>query len=126
VTEAASKRGRRNRTKGAEFEREVAARLSEILGVIVKRKLGAARDGGDDIQVGPYSIECKRRKATAVDDWMRQAEENAAKTGRIPVVVTRADRREAIYCMRERDFVMLFQGELIGWKDPNESHERSD
>lgn len=118
--------GKKSRNKGMTFEREVAARLSEILGTVVKRKLGAARDGGDDIEVGPYSIECKRRKATAVDAWMRQAETNAAEKGRIPVVVTRADRREAIYCMRERDFVMLFQGELIGWKDPSEPDERSD
>ena len=45
--------------KGATGEREAAHILSDLLGKIVKRKLGAARDGGSDIDIQGYSIEVK-------------------------------------------------------------------
>jgi large subunit ribosomal protein L19 len=54
--------GRAERLKGARGENEVAALLSESLGIAVKRKLGQARDGGDDIQVGRWRLEVKRRE----------------------------------------------------------------
>ena len=43
--------GRAARNKGAAAERELASMLSNELGVVVKRKLGQAREGGDDIQI---------------------------------------------------------------------------
>ena len=45
--------GRMSRNKGAGAEREFAALVSEALGVEVKRKLGQAREGGDDSCVAP-------------------------------------------------------------------------
>jgi hypothetical protein len=44
--------GKSSRDKGARGEREFAELLSNELGQVVKRKLGQARDGGDDISVG--------------------------------------------------------------------------
>jgi len=80
--------GRASRNKGAAAEREFAALLSHELGVMVKRKLGQSREGGDDIQVDRYRIEVKRREALRIDDWCHQIEA-AAQPGEWPVVVYR-------------------------------------
>ena len=53
--------GKSQRSKGQCGERELAAELSRLLGVEVKRKLGAAREGGSDIDIPGFSIECKRQ-----------------------------------------------------------------
>ena len=66
--------GRMARNKGARGENELAGILTDELGFEVKRKLGQARDGGDDIQIGKYRIEVKRREALRLDDWCQQIE----------------------------------------------------
>lgn len=80
--------GRMARNKGATGERELAAILTDKLGFVVQRKLGQARDGGDDIQVGKYRIEVKRRERVQIDQWSEQVE-HAALPGEVPVVVYR-------------------------------------
>lgn len=80
--------GRRSRNKGATGERELAALLTDALGFVVQRKLGQARDGGDDIQVGQYRIEVKRREALRLDEWCKQVED-ASQPGDVPVVAYR-------------------------------------
>jgi Holliday junction resolvase len=80
--------GRMARNKGAAGERELAAILTDKLGFVVKRKLGQARDGGDDIQIGQYRIEVKRREALRLDDWCQQVEQ-ASQAGDVPVVAYR-------------------------------------
>ena len=80
--------GRMARNKGAAGERELATILSDALGTAIKRKLGQARDGGDDIQVGKYRIEVKRREALRLDEWCQQIEQ-ACEPGETPVVVYR-------------------------------------
>lgn len=96
-------------TKGATYEREVAAELSDWLGVDCKRKLGAARDGGDDIQVGQFRIECKRHETTKVWEWYAQAKANAAAGEEIPVVVFRRSRSESMALMSFTDFMRLMR-----------------
>jgi hypothetical protein len=54
--------GRAERAKGARGENEYASLLAEALGQPIRRKLGQARDGGDDIEVGPFRIEVKRKQ----------------------------------------------------------------
>lgn len=99
------------RRKGAEFEREVATYLSDRLGLIVRRKLGQARDGGDDIQIGQFRIEVKRRHSLAFMAWLEQCIA-CSKQGEIPVVVARADGKEPVAIMRLADIVPLIAGEL--------------
>ena len=67
-------KGRAARNKGARGERELADLLSHELGTVVKRKLGQARDGGDDIQVGRFHIEVKRQERLQVEKWCEQVE----------------------------------------------------
>ena len=80
--------GRMARNKGANGERELAAMLTDGLGFVVQRKLGQARDGGDDIQVGKYRIEVKRHERVQIDKWSEQVEK-AAGVDDVPVVVYR-------------------------------------
>ena len=104
--------GRHSRTKGAAFEREVAQYLSAWLGYEVKRHLGQARDGGDDLTgLEPWVVECKRRKSLkTVYDWLRQAAV-AAGPGHVRpyVVVARADGEEAVAIMPLRFFAGLLE-----------------
>jgi Holliday junction resolvase len=98
------------RTKGAGFEREISAYLSEELGRVVKRKLGQARDSGDDIQVGKFRIECKRRASLSVYAWLEQCAKACGTD--TPVVIARADGQPAIAIMLLTDLVPLIRGEL--------------
>ncbi len=80
--------GRMARNKGAAGERELAQILTDHLGVKIQRKLGQARDGGDDIQIGKYRIEVKRRETLSIDAWCKQVED-AASHDDIPVLAYR-------------------------------------
>ena len=80
--------GRMARNKGAAGERELAQILTDHLGVMIQRKLGQARDGGDDIQIGKYRIEVKRRETLSIDAWCKQVED-AASHDDIPVLAYR-------------------------------------
>jgi hypothetical protein len=80
--------GRGARSKGARGENELAQMLTDELGFIVKRKLGQARDGGDDIQVGKFRIEVKRREALRLDEWCQQVEACCQPT-EVPIVAYR-------------------------------------
>ena len=100
------------RRKGASFEREISAYLSERLGFVVKRKLGQARDAGDDIQVGRFRIECKRRTRIAAYEWLDQCAAASNGAQDIPIVIARADGEDAIAIIRLADLVPLIAGEL--------------
>lgn len=80
--------GKTSRNKGARGERELAEMLTNELGFDVKRKLGQARDGGDDVQVGKFRIEVKRREKLAIEAWCKQVEA-ATQPGEVPVVAFR-------------------------------------
>lgn len=98
------------RDKGAGFENEIAADLRAAWGVPVKRNLGQARDSGCDLTVPPFFIECKRRALIGVYAWLDQV--MACCGARVPIVVARADRREAIVIMRYADWTKIAAGEL--------------
>lgn len=101
------------RDKGHSFERQVANDLADRLGRIVRRNIGQARDGGDDITVGPFRIECKARASIAALAWIEQAQ-RACKDGGKPVVVMKADRRPWAVLLPYDLAVELIQGELDG------------
>lgn len=80
--------GRGARSKGSRGELELSKILTDELGFEVKRKLGQARDGGDDIQIGKYRIEVKRREALRLDDWCQQIEA-CCDSREVPIVAYR-------------------------------------
>ena len=103
--------GRMARNKGARGENELAAMLSDELGFVVKRKLGQARDGADDIEVGPFRIEVKRRETLAIMQWVRQIEACTPKD-QIPVVAFRQNGQEWRVVLRMKDFLPLMSEKL--------------
>jgi Holliday junction resolvase len=103
--------GRSERRKGAEAERELAQILSDELGFVVKRKLGQARDSGDDIQVGKFRIEAKRRETLALPAWCRQIEEHC-QPGEVPIVAYRKNGQPWRIVLKLEDFLPLMRGEL--------------
>ena len=99
------------RTKGATFEREIVNDIRDILGVNCKRNLDQTRDGGGDILLEKYVIECKRRAAISVYPWIEQATA-ACKPGQAPIVVCRADAQKPLAIMRWDDFLALLGNEI--------------
>lgn len=98
--------------RGSDYEREICTILSDALGQSVRRCLGQARDGGGDIDVPPFLLECKRRRSIAVYEWMDQAVKSAEDAGRIPVVICRGDRKESLVIFRLTDAIKLMQNEM--------------
>lgn len=102
--------GRSQREKGAQFERDVAKIFSAFVGREVRRHLGQARDGGEDIIVPPLTVECKRRKSLkTIMSWYEQARAASRKIGNapIPVVVMREDSGETMVLMSLTDFLSV-------------------
>jgi Holliday junction resolvase len=102
---------RSQRQKGAAGERELAGILTEQLGWVVSRKLGQARDGGDDIQTGKFRWECKRRAKLSVYEFMDQITA-ACGPGDVPVVAMRGDGKGWLVMMKLEDAMPLIRGEL--------------
>ena len=83
-----------SRNKGAAGERELFRILSYELGVAVRRKLGAARDGGcDGMDVPGWAVEVKRTEVLTLPlFWAqakRQAEQHLAPAGFVLAQVSR-------------------------------------
>lgn len=101
-----------SRARGAGFEREIVNALRDSLGVDCKRNLDQVRDGGDDIKLAPYSIECKRRARIAIYDWWEQAVKSAGKDLR-PVLMVRADRKQTLVVISLDEFLRLAREEIV-------------
>ena len=110
--------GKQNRQKGAAGEREIAAILTEELGIPVKRILGQARDSGSDISTPPYRWEIKRRKAGNIAyQWMEQATVSLL-PGERPIVAFRSDGKKWMVVMPLEEAVRLIREELTQDDDP--------
>lgn len=103
--------GRGKRAKGAAGERELCAILADQLGIVVKRNLGQARDGEDDITIPPFRIEVKRQETLKIEPWCQQVE-TAAKEGEIPVVAFRRNGKPWRVILKLDDFIKLAREEM--------------
>ena len=100
------------RRKGQSGEREVCALLQGEFGVKVGRKLSQCRDSGNDVDIGPFCIEVKRRARIGnVYEWMAQAEFSAP-DGNVPVVFMRGDGHPWLVLMNFIDWARLAREEL--------------
>lgn len=105
--------GKSQRTKGAAGEREVCAILRDTLGVDAHRNLSQTRDGGTDIAVGQFRIECKRRARIGnVYEWLAQSQAACLEPGLTPVVAARADGKKWVAILDFNDFCRLVGNEL--------------
>jgi hypothetical protein len=104
--------GKNNRLRGQQGEREIAALLTEALGVPVKRLLGQARDGGADIFTAPYRWEIKRRKAGNICyQWMDEAYASLL-PGERPLVAFRSDGKKWMVVMPIEEAIKLIREEI--------------
>jgi Holliday junction resolvase len=103
--------GRGKRNKGAAGERELAGILKDHLGFEVKRNLGQARDGADDITIQKFRIEVKRQERLQVDKWSEQVE-SCSKSGEIPILAYRRNGQPWRVCLRLDDFIPLMRDAL--------------
>lgn len=99
------------RIKGAAGERELFRALSNELGMVVQRKLGAARDGGcDGIDVPGWAVEVKRTETLCLPAFWSQAVRQAQQAGRKPVLFWRKSRAKWVAFMDPADLAPdLFQ-----------------
>lgn len=112
-------RNRANRAKGHSFERDVAKQLREIF-PDAKRGL-QYQDGSiaPDVVIGDYWVECKRAaRNTQPKAALDQAIEacSKAKSDKVPIAVTKDDRRDALVTMRFSDFLKILK-EANFWKN---------
>lgn len=100
-------RGRRNRRRGASFERDVVNKLKPVF-PNVARNLAQTRDGGYDIAIPGMLIECKVGKQPNIRAAMEQCraavqhvegKQGAAKGSVSPVVVSKKDREGILVTM---------------------------
>lgn len=91
------------RLKGAQFEREIASVLFDLIGIRFKRDLEQYRtaDRGDlvaDNDEFPFSIECKRYASgtTARKKWWEQCCNAARGQAKWPALIYRFDRCDTI------------------------------
>lgn len=80
------------RNKGARGERELASLLTDRLGLIVKRRLGAARDGGHDIDLPGFALEVKRQDRPCIPHWWEQTVAQA-EHDEVPALAYRLPRK---------------------------------
>ena len=100
--------GKRERTKGAVFEREVANLMRSIGYADAKRGIGQARSGGEvpDVDGTPWWIEAKHRKAIDVHGAYQQGAD-ASDDRREVLAVTKRDRGEVLVTMSFATFARL-------------------
>lgn len=101
-------RGRGARIKGANFERELAKIISEETCIEAKRGLAQTRGGGaevSDVEMPLIHIEAKRHKKCNIRAALDQAINDSQVNGKIPVAITRDDRKEALVTMRLSDWL---------------------
>jgi Holliday junction resolvase len=86
--------GLMSRNKGKAAEREVAALLADLTGLQVKRRV-RQHDGDSDLEGLPgWCVEVKRHAKApraSVRQWWKQATEQAARVGAVPVLLYRQD-----------------------------------
>jgi Holliday junction resolvase len=105
--------GRGKRNKGAAGERELATLLTNELGFVVKRNLGQARDGADDITIQHFRLEVKRQERLQIDAWSQQVEA-CAQPHEVPVVVYRRNGQPWRVCLLLDDFIPMLRDQLEG------------
>lgn len=100
--------GRYAKQKGERGEREVCALITKITGEESKRKLGQAREGGGDVDWGPFLLEVKARSTVAMPAWQTQVCAAVEGTGQVPAVVWRRNGEKWWIAVPFEDFVSIF------------------
>jgi hypothetical protein len=95
------------RQKGAGGEREIAARLNDIIRLVlhkrgelmvtphVQRNQNQTAVGGCDLTgTFDFAIEIKRQEALSIETWWKQCCASASELGKIPVLIFKQNRKK--------------------------------
>lgn len=99
--------GKRSRTKGHSFEREIAKFFQTIGYLEAKRHLEYQSEevvGVDLDNTGPYKVQCKRNKGYAPINKIFEIQDMK---DCIPLLITKADNKPAMVVMPLSDFAVL-------------------
>lgn len=105
-------RGKGARTKGANFERELAKIFRDALDLEAKRGLGQTRGGGEeiaDVEMEFLHIEAKRHKRCNIKSALKQAIEDSKTKEKLPVAITKDDREPILVTMLLDDWMKLLK-----------------
>jgi len=106
MTSEAQRRGKQNRRKGHDFEREVARDLRKIFGQARRVPQYQKDHDSGDVSCPIIHPECKVGKAPNIRKALEQAMETCP-AGKWAVAVTRRTRKKALVTMRYEDFLDL-------------------
>lgn len=94
---------KRERAKGARFERQVAHALgTERIGTRGKRDAEHA-----DVKHDRFYVQCKHYKRIRVCRWYEETAERAKEVGKTPVVVLKEDRGQPLVLISLQDFLEM-------------------
>lgn len=102
--------GRRARTKGHSFEREIAIQLRDIFPK-ARRHLeyqDAEANGVDLVETGRFRIQCKRLKKYASLTMIEEIQSDEL-SGEVPVLVTQGDGKPVLVALPLADFLCLLR-----------------
>ena len=105
-------RGRGARIKGANFERALAKVFRDEIGIEAQRGLAQTRGGGAevaDVHMDYLHIEAKRHKKCNIKKALEQAIEDSMGKSKIPVAITKDDRKPPLVTMKLDDWIELFK-----------------
>ena len=97
------------RRKGARGENEVCKILTAIVGTKHVRNLDQTREGGGDVQWGPFLLEVKTTETVSMPAWQRQAVASAEKGGDVPAVVWRQRGAKWWIALPFEEFATMFE-----------------
>jgi hypothetical protein len=102
--------GKHSRNKGHNFERSVVQEFRDMGWKEAKRHLETQWDSvelGIDLDgTEPYAIQCKRLRGYAP---MNKLFEVTEKPGRVPILISKADRQPTLACMYWEDLKKLIR-----------------
>ena len=111
-------RGKGARIKGAQFERDIANRLSEETGLLFQRGLAQTRGGGEEVAdvtcsslPEPVHFELKRQQRCNIKAAYAQATDDAPENA-YRVIITKEDRADTLVTMELSDWLVFFNAWL--------------
>ncbi len=107
--------GRRSRTKGHSFEREVAAAFRLVFPEARRQLEYHVKDAlGVDLQeTGPYRIQCKRLKKYAS---IAAINEVVSTPPHVRILVTRGDNTETMAVLPLTELIRLIKADQLWWE----------
>jgi hypothetical protein len=109
-----------SKRKGRNFELSVYKKLkNELGGLQLSKWSGVSKDDPGDLNTPYLLFELKRFKTASdnkIQSWMKEAEKEAEKVQKIPIVIYKLDRKKAKFMFRLQDLGFEICGNcFVNW-----------